>query len=477
MSNDKNPIAAGTGNRPPMSLAPGKKTNSENAEHRLKSILSQGKEGDCYKCRGEGMLQGSAKNQRERQDSKYFKDQDAAHGKQRKGSVNYQLSHDMLQEEQSGLCVGVRVMIIRLCFHQLELERRAKVVPMRKKPKNASQDLHKDILGRSNPRYGKKAPIINASNTWDTDETLASAEVSMAKMKGKPGHVRPENGFFEKLNALKFVPQLELSREHVYWLPANEIASQAYLIAECLERDICSIVLYSDVAVTPSSNCALDGLKVEYVSLKRRYDELSRANTPSIVDFNFCDTQSACSWNLQLRPQWKPTRRHFSLYEMHPLTRIMEPSAETLALSPSVSSSAQITMISRFPDCKFCDPQSGSKGISGRTPHFCDGGLEVAFRLAFVSHPQLNGYDESTQGFITTNLYCISMNDMLSAFNSLLAYKSHLPTKYFSWKRAFTSVLHTERGLSNVGNRTLMEDVSFYANLYVKAPLFLGLKM
>ncbi|GJS15326.1 hypothetical protein Tco_1378550 [Tanacetum coccineum] len=79
------------------------------------------------------------------------------------------------------------------------------------KPKNASQDLHKDILGRSNPRYGKKAPVINASNVWDTDETLASAEVSMAKMKGKPGHVRPASGFYEKLNAMMFVPQKELS--------------------------------------------------------------------------------------------------------------------------------------------------------------------------------------------------------------------------------------------------------------------------
>ncbi|GJZ94569.1 copia protein [Tanacetum coccineum] len=64
-------------------------------------------------------------------------------------------------------------------------------IPMlSKKLKNASQDLHKDILGRSNPRYGKKAPVIYASNAWDTDETLASAEVSMAKMKGKPGHVQ-----------------------------------------------------------------------------------------------------------------------------------------------------------------------------------------------------------------------------------------------------------------------------------------------
>ncbi|GJR67573.1 hypothetical protein Tco_0013638 [Tanacetum coccineum] len=86
-------------------------------------------------------------------------------------------------------------------------------IPMlSKKPKNASQDLHKDILGRSNPRYGKKAPVINASNMWDTDETLASAEVSMAKMKGKPGHVRPASGFYEKLNAMMFVPQKELSQ-------------------------------------------------------------------------------------------------------------------------------------------------------------------------------------------------------------------------------------------------------------------------
>ncbi|GJU64657.1 hypothetical protein Tco_1246492, partial [Tanacetum coccineum] len=42
----------------------------------------------------------------------------------------------------------------------------------------------------------------------------------------KPGHVRPANGFYEKLNALMFVPQQELSSEQAYWLPANERASQ-----------------------------------------------------------------------------------------------------------------------------------------------------------------------------------------------------------------------------------------------------------
>ncbi|GJW86447.1 hypothetical protein Tco_0161787 [Tanacetum coccineum] len=224
----------------------------------------------------------------------------------------------------------------------------------------------------------------------------------------KPGHVRPANDFYAKLNALMFVPQKELSGDQAYWLSANEIASQASkpntpatpfvhksrppsqvlaslqkvnavfpqfeevrefeqifdeleaeyeqcvldnknltiekknllikndcLIAECLEKDICSIVLSSDIVVPPSSNCLcedlrsacdrehtkvleleaevfknnkrwslnlrnaletdriqlkdtitslriqLDGLKVENVSLKRRYDELSKANTHS----------------------------------------------------------------------------------------------------------------------------------------------------------------------------------------------------
>ncbi|GJX85252.1 hypothetical protein Tco_0336026 [Tanacetum coccineum] len=49
----------------------------------------------------------------------------------------------------------------------------------------------------------------------------------MKKMNEKPGHVRPANDFYAKLNALMFVPQKELSGDQAYWLSANEIASQA----------------------------------------------------------------------------------------------------------------------------------------------------------------------------------------------------------------------------------------------------------
>ncbi|GJS42660.1 hypothetical protein Tco_0567703 [Tanacetum coccineum] len=65
------------------------------------------------------------------------------------------------------------------------------------------------------------------------------------------------------------------------------------------------------------------------------------------------------------KPQWKPTGRHFSLFEKYPLTRIMEPTDMPIELPPSASSSPQITMVSRFNDHKLSDRKAGSKGISG----------------------------------------------------------------------------------------------------------------
>ncbi|GKC13082.1 hypothetical protein Tco_1009864 [Tanacetum coccineum] len=46
------------------------------------------------------------------------------------------------------------------------------------------------------------------------------------------------------------------------------------------------------------------------------------------------------------------------------LERIMEPIVEPLELTPSVSSSSKVTMISRFPDCKLSDRKASSKRIS-----------------------------------------------------------------------------------------------------------------
>nr|GEV02435.1 hypothetical protein [Tanacetum cinerariifolium] len=49
-----------------------------------------------------------------------------------------------------------------------------------------------------------------------------------------------------------------------------------------------------------------------------------------------------------IKPMWKPTGRHFTLYDSYPLTRILEPTVERIELSPSVSSSTEIPMLSKF---------------------------------------------------------------------------------------------------------------------------------
>ncbi|GJU24727.1 uncharacterized mitochondrial protein-like protein [Tanacetum coccineum] len=116
-------------------------------------------------------------------------------------------------------------------------------IPMlSKKPKAATADLHKDLLGTRNPGLGyiaKRAqPVLYDADTllhpahhpvriWDSEDVLVHQVVSMKKMNEKPGHVRPANGFYDKLNAMMFVPQKELSQEQAYWLSANEIASNA----------------------------------------------------------------------------------------------------------------------------------------------------------------------------------------------------------------------------------------------------------
>ncbi|GJU95955.1 hypothetical protein Tco_1320711 [Tanacetum coccineum] len=70
-------------------------------------------------------------------------------------------------------------------------------------------------------------PVVSWPSCQSTSATNQIQSMSMKKMNEKPGHVRPANDFYTKLNALMFVPQKELSGDQAYWLSANEIASQA----------------------------------------------------------------------------------------------------------------------------------------------------------------------------------------------------------------------------------------------------------
>nr|GFA83012.1 retrovirus-related Pol polyprotein from transposon TNT 1-94 [Tanacetum cinerariifolium] len=164
---------------------------------------------------------------------------------------------------------------------------------------------------------------------------------------------------------------------------------------------------------------------------------------------------------------------------------------EPLELSSSVSSSSNITMLSRFADCQLSDRKAGSIDCSlvlglwmrsklinfiekfigtvlfgnddfakivgygdykvGDTiisrvyyvdglhhnlflvGQFCDGGLEVAFRQHSCHIPNLDKVD-LFQGSRTTNLYSISLNDMMFAPPVCLLTKAS-STKSWLWHR------------------------------------------
>ncbi|GJZ20679.1 hypothetical protein Tco_0557269 [Tanacetum coccineum] len=357
-------------------------------------------------------------------------------------------------------------------------------------------DLHKDILGTRNPGLGYMAkraqPVLYDADTllhpnhhpvsiWDSEEVLVHQVVSMKKMNEKPGHVRPANDFYAKLNALMFVPQKELSGDQAYWLSANEIASQASKSAtpgtpfvrksrppsqvlaslrkvnavfpqleverqqlqgkdatirnldaqinimkvlnvgsvegsvdkQALDTECIQLVAFTaentklkaqvtgttssgpstsetpkvlapgmyNLGVKPTSGASKTVPKRaprNHSSLPVEMNNVCGACNKSLVFANHTDCLVMCDGSVNVKPhqtkrfkrqprkewkpvkriwkpiskpvanskpQWKPTGRHFSLFEKHPLTRIMESTDMPIELPPSASSSPKITMV------------------------------------------------------------------------------------------------------------------------------------
>ncbi|GJR88474.1 putative ribonuclease H-like domain-containing protein [Tanacetum coccineum] len=180
-------------------------------------------------------------------------------------------------------------------------------IPMlTKRPNLATHDLHKKALGRSNPWNLKQAKLsqptlydghalLNPTHTsvkvHDSEDSLVHAEVSRTKMSERLGTIKPIN--YAELNALysHFVPQKELSREQVYWLPAEELATQKSNPPKPVQlqgKDDTIKNLQTQIHITRILNVGStvvriqnDGFKVENENVKRRYKELSETNTHS----------------------------------------------------------------------------------------------------------------------------------------------------------------------------------------------------
>ncbi|GKC38180.1 retrovirus-related pol polyprotein from transposon TNT 1-94, partial [Tanacetum coccineum] len=102
-------------------------------------------------------------------------------------------------------------------YHQYQLNNKVKSVPT---------DVSSVVPGGISV-----ITILDDLRVYDSEETLVQAEVSRTKMlermKDPLCKVSSKPINYAKLNSLydTFVPQKQLSREQVYWLPANEVAS------------------------------------------------------------------------------------------------------------------------------------------------------------------------------------------------------------------------------------------------------------
>ncbi|GJZ76593.1 hypothetical protein Tco_0641265 [Tanacetum coccineum] len=188
--------------------------------------------------------------------------------------------------------------------------------------------------------------ILDVLRVYDSKETLVQAEVSRTKMlermKDPLCKVSSKPINYAKLNSMydTFVPQKQLSREQVYWLPANEVASynciednifkevseymkifdeldkeydqcvidkksleiknknfliqNECLLAESVSKDICSVVVTSDIAVPmsvdPRSNCVKEhsrNLELEAEILKVKQLLVEKAKRCSFIETNY----------------------------------------------------------------------------------------------------------------------------------------------------------------------------------------------
>ncbi|GJU02394.1 hypothetical protein Tco_1112732 [Tanacetum coccineum] len=330
-------------------------------------------------------------------------------------NVDYQLSQEMHQEEHLDSDAETEIDDNTIPYHQYLLDTEAQNVPTEvsadtsnKKPKKETNDLHKDILGTRNPGLGYMAkraqPVLYDADTllhpnhhpvsiWDSDDVLVHQVVSMKKMNEKPGHVRPKNGFYEKLNALIRPPSQVLAslRNVNAVFPQfegiiKERTTQRpdYVSEWCF--DYAKQFVEQQLANTPQVTAyteKLSAFTAENTKLKaqvtgvkptsgasKTVPKRAPQNHSSLPAKNanarrFLSTmtnvvehtkrfkrQPRKEWKpikrvwkqiskpvANSKPQWKPTGRHFSLFEKHPLTRIMESTDQPIELPPSATSS------------------------------------------------------------------------------------------------------------------------------------------
>ncbi|GJZ66346.1 retrovirus-related pol polyprotein from transposon TNT 1-94 [Tanacetum coccineum] len=176
---------------------------------------ARGKKVICYNCRGEGHVARQCKVPKRKMDSQYFKDKallmEAKEKEMQLTTTNmFQANHeDELCSDFNEVTLSA-IIIFDNVDYQLSQEMHQE--------EHLDSDAETEIDDNTIP-YHQYLLDTEAQMFQLSEEVLVHQVVSMKKMnEKKPGHVRPANGFYDKLNALMFVPQKDLSGDQRIWI-------------------------------------------------------------------------------------------------------------------------------------------------------------------------------------------------------------------------------------------------------------------
>ncbi|GJW87934.1 hypothetical protein Tco_0163274 [Tanacetum coccineum] len=282
-------------------------------------------------------------------------------------------------------------------------------------------DTHKVKLDLENKVRQEQALVIqrnkrNAELVQENDllkVTLSGKEKSIAFLQSEKEKILSE----KKELSCSFLVIIEKK---------NLLIRNDGLIAECLEKDICSIVLTSDIVVPPSSNCLCEDLRsacdrehtkvleleAEISKQKQLITESEKRKGDHYQEFRClrdqhhegvnvgstegsCDQQALETDRIQLKDTITSLRIQLDGLKVEnvSLKRRQVPKGSMvvqIVLWYLDSGCSRHMTGDRARLINFVEKFIGLKNKPISVGQFCDGGLEVAFRTAFMSHRNLD---------------------------------------------------------------------------------------
>ncbi|GJV06859.1 hypothetical protein Tco_1344515 [Tanacetum coccineum] len=386
-------------------------------------------------------------------------------------NVDYQLSQEMHQEEHLDSDAETEIDDNTIPYHQYLLDTEAQNVPTEVSA-DTSDKRAQTVLYEADTLLHPKSPLISDS-IWDSKRSGYHVELPRTRRLAFLPMKLASQAVTQIYLSLPLV-HTRLTSQVKFWPSSSKSSTEGSCDQQALETD--KIQLKDMIT---SLRIQLDGLKVENVGLQRRYDELSKANTHSrtayteklsalttqhtklqaqVTGSKYIPPPKRANWvkttplpkkkqtkrfKRQPKKEWKPSKNVGK-----PIKRVWKPISKPVANSKpqrsptghpitvnvcviaekfngtyTVASLATDDMLAivGYGDYKLGDTiisrvyyVEGLKHNLFSVGQFCDGGLEVAFRQHSC---HIRNYDmvDLLNGSRTTNLYSISLNDMMSA--------------------------------------------------------------